>query len=65
MSENPHRQPQYTLQFVCEDGVFSSELNSTFLYAGSSIQNASEQFASCTHLCFVSFALHPTPQTEI
>jgi hypothetical protein len=35
----------------------SSELILTFLYAGSSIQNASEQFVSCVHLSVVNFAL--------
>ena len=38
----------------------SSDLIYTFLYAGSSIQNASDQFIS-----FVNFALLPTPQTKI
>jgi len=41
-----------------------SRLNFTFIYAGSSIQNAREQFVSCVHLYFVNFALHPTPQTN-
>jgi hypothetical protein len=35
------------------------------LYAGSSIQNASEQFVSCILLSFVTFVVHPTPQTKI
>jgi hypothetical protein len=43
----------------------SSELIFTFFYAGSSIQNAKEQFVSCIHLSFVNFALHPNPQTKI
>jgi len=43
----------------------SSELVFTFRYAGSCIQNASKQFASCINLSFVYFALHPTPPTEI
>jgi hypothetical protein len=42
----------------------SSELIFTFLYVGSSIQNASEHFVSCIHLCFVSFPVHPNPQTK-
>jgi hypothetical protein len=37
----------------------------TFLFAGSSIQNASEQFVLRNSLCFVNFAQHPTPQTKI
>jgi hypothetical protein len=66
MFENPHRQPQCTLQFVFEDGVFcSSELILTFLYVGSSMQNASQQFVSCVHHYFVNFDPHPTPQTKM
>jgi hypothetical protein len=42
-----------------------SELIFTFLYAGSSIQNASEQVVSCIQVSFVHFALHPTPATKI
>jgi hypothetical protein len=42
----------------------SSELIFTFLYAGSSIQTASEQFVWFVDLYFVSFSLHPTPQTK-
>ena len=34
-------------------------------YASSNIQIASEQFVSCIHICFVNFAVHPTPQTKI
>jgi hypothetical protein len=41
------------------------ELIFTFIYAGSSIQYATEQFASCAPLSFVNFALHPIPQTNI
>ena len=36
----------------------------TFLYAGSSIQNARNS-ASCIRLSFVNFALNTTPQTEV
>jgi hypothetical protein len=43
----------------------SSQLISTFLYAGSSIQNRSAQFVTCTHLSLVNFALNPTPQTKL
>jgi hypothetical protein len=42
----------------------SSEFIFTFRYGDSSIQNASEQFASCIHLSFVHFGLRPTPQQE-
>jgi hypothetical protein len=38
----------------------SSELIFMFLFAGSCIQNASEQFVWCI-LSFANFALHPTP----
>jgi hypothetical protein len=48
-----HRQPQCTLQLVCEDRVFFS------------VQDASEQFVSCTQLSFVNFALHSDTQTKI
>jgi hypothetical protein len=36
----------------------SSDLIFTYLYAGSSIQNASQQFVWYIHLSFVNFALH-------
>ena len=44
---------------------FASELIFTFPYAGSSIQNISEQFVSCIRLSPVNFALRQTPQTKI
>ena len=40
-------------------GCCSSELIFKFLYASSSIQNASEQFVSCVN---ISFALQPHKQ---
>ena len=43
-----HRQPQSTSQFVC----FSSQLIFTLLYAGSSIQKASQKY-----VCFIQFYL--------
>jgi len=46
-----HHQPQCTLQLVCENCVLS-ELNFTSLYAGSRIQNVSEQFVLRIHLFF-------------
>jgi len=35
-----------------------------FVYAGSRIQNAGEQFVSCIHPSVINFALYPTPETE-
>jgi len=58
-----HQKPERTLEPVCEDGVSffgGSELIFTSLYAGSSIQHASEQHVRCIHLCCVNFALFPT-----
>ena len=43
----------------------SSEVNVTFLYVGSSTQNASEQFVSCIHVSFENFALHRQPPNEV
>jgi len=40
------------------------ELIFEILRACSGVKNASEQFVSCIHSSFVSFALHPTPQTK-
>jgi hypothetical protein len=60
--------PTVNLSALCKScakiACCSSELIFTFLYAGSSIQNASEQFVSCIHLSFVNFALHPNPQKK-
>jgi len=42
----------------------SSELIFTFLYVGSNIQFASEEFVSCIHLSFVNLALNPTQRTK-
>jgi len=41
---------------VCRSCAYSSELIFAFLYAGSSIQNAREQFVLFIHLPFVNFA---------
>jgi hypothetical protein len=41
-----HCQPQSTSQHVCNNCMLL-ELSLTILYAGSSIQNMSEQFISC------------------
>jgi len=43
----------------------SSQLIFTFLYAGSSTHKASGKFVSCSHLYFVNFDFHATPQTKI
>jgi hypothetical protein len=43
----------------------SSEFIFTFLYAGSSIQNANELFVSYIHLSFLNFSVRPTRQAKI
>jgi len=53
-----------TLQLMRDDPVFLIDVIVMLPYAGSSIQNASEQFISCIHLPFVNSAFHPTPQQE-
>jgi hypothetical protein len=58
-----HRQPQCTLQLVCEDRVFF-EWADLHVYVGSSVQNASEQFVSCTQLSSVNLALHSDKQNK-
>jgi hypothetical protein len=40
-------------------------LTVTFLYAGSSIQNAGEQIFLCIHLSFVILALYPNKQQKL
>jgi len=57
-------QLQCTLRLVCED-LLLCELIFTFLYAGSSIRNASEKIVLCIRLSSVNFDPHPTPQTKI
>jgi hypothetical protein len=42
----------------------SSKLIFSYLYAGSSIQNASEQFVSCVQLYFVNSPLRPNPTNK-
>ena len=58
------RHPQCTLQLLCEDRVLL-ESAFAFLYVGSSIQNANEQFVSCIHLSVANFAPQPTTKTKI
>jgi hypothetical protein len=61
-----HHQPHCTSQLVYKVlACCSSDLIFTFLCAGRSIQNASEQFVSCVCLSFVNVTLHTTPQTKI
>jgi hypothetical protein len=61
-----HSQPKCTFCNSCvKIGCCSSELIFTFLYAGSSIQNASQQFVSRIHFYFINFILHPTSKTKI
>jgi len=63
--QNPNINPSALCSSCTNIACCSSELIFTFLYAGSSIQNAIVQFLLCIHLYFVNFALHPTPQTKI
>lgn len=44
-----------TLQLMRDDPVFLIDMTVMFPYAGSSIQNASEQFVSCIHLPSVNW----------
>jgi len=53
-----------TLQLMRDDPVFLIDVSVMFPYAGSSIQNASEQSTSCIHLPFVNSALRSTPQQK-
>jgi len=50
------RQPQCTSRLVCEDRMFFARIYLDISYAGSSIQNASQEFA----FSFVNFILNPT-----
>jgi len=36
-----------------------------FLYEGSTIHKASDQFLSCVYFFFAEFAFNPSPQTKI
>ena len=65
MLRNPTPQPQRNLYLVFEERVFLFELIFAFRYAGSSIENAREQFVSCIHVSFTNFAIHPISQTKI
>jgi hypothetical protein len=53
--------PTVNLHALCSScatiACCSAELIFTFLYVGSSIENASEQFVSCVHVSLVNFAL--------
>ena len=50
-----NRQPECTLRVEWDDRMLCIWVDVTFLYAGSSIQNASEQFVSCIHLSVLNF----------
>jgi hypothetical protein len=63
--ENPTVNGSELRQSCAKITFCSSELILSLLYAGSSIQHASEQSASRIHTSFVIFTLHPTPQTKI
>jgi hypothetical protein len=56
MFENPTVSFNALCNSCAKIACCSSDLIFTFLYAGSSIQNASELFVSCIHLPFVNFA---------
>jgi hypothetical protein len=64
MFENPIVNLSALRDWCAMTACCSSELVFTFVYAGSSIQNASEQFVSSINLPFASFTVHPTPQTK-
>jgi hypothetical protein len=54
--------PTGTIHALCNScakiAYCSSELVFRFLYEGSGIQNASQEFVSCIHLYYVTFPLH-------
>ena len=60
--------PTLNLNVLCNScakiAYSSSELIFTFLYEGSNIQYAFQQFVLCIHLCSVKFSLQPTPQKK-
>ena len=64
MSENP----TVNLNTLCYSRAkmagWSSELTFTYLYVGSSIRIASEQFVSCIQLSIWNSSLHPAPQKK-
>jgi hypothetical protein len=62
MFENPTVNLNALCNSCAKIACCSSQLIFTFLYEGSSIQNASEQFVSCIQLSFVNFALHATTE---
>jgi hypothetical protein len=57
-------QPSTSMHIAARAQQLRVELIFTFLYAGSSIQNVTEQFISCIHLSFVNLVLHSTPLTK-
>jgi hypothetical protein len=58
MSENPNININALCNSYAKITCRSSQSISAFLYAGSSIQNASEQIVSCIHFTFVNFIIH-------
>jgi hypothetical protein len=58
-----HRQIQCSLQLVCEDRVLLSELIFTFIFMGSSVQNASERAIRLVYpplFCKIRSSSNPT-----
>jgi hypothetical protein len=65
MLENPNLNLSKLYNSWAKIACCSSQLIFRLLYAGSSIQNASEQFVWCVHLSFVNFALYPNPEKNL
>jgi hypothetical protein len=49
------------LNALCKIAFYSSELIFAFLYAGSIIKNASQQFLSWIYISCLNLVHHPTP----
>jgi len=62
MFENPNINLSALCKSCAKIACSSSELVYTFLYAGSNIPQASQQFVSCVNLSFINFALQPQKQ---
>jgi len=65
MFENPTVNLSVLCYSCAKIAFCSCELIFTFLYAGSSIRNAREQFVLSNYLPFVNLAHHSIPQTKI
>ena len=74
-----HRNDKFVAVYICENPTVnlsalcnscakmaccSCELIFTFVYADSSIHNASERFVSSIHLTCLNFVVHQTPQIQ-